>query len=71
VILSSRARFLASLEHGRVPSPRPIASKEVPLVDSARSEDQEDEQSELSGGRFASEESKLVEERGNSKKQTD
>jgi len=24
---------LTSLEHGRVPSPRPIASKEVPLVD--------------------------------------
>jgi hypothetical protein len=25
--------FLASLEHGRVPSPRPIAAKEIPLID--------------------------------------
>jgi predicted ATPase len=25
--------YLASLEHGRVPSPRPIATKEIPLID--------------------------------------
>jgi len=30
---------LASLERGRVPSPRPIASKEVPLVDRAEEMD--------------------------------
>jgi adenylate cyclase len=33
LISSCGGVFLASLEHGRVPSPRSIASKEVPLVD--------------------------------------